>query len=642
MPARFVAIGIVLLLAAACGRTEFVSPLASPLATVPSPLATPTPQPVPMAMPNGIASPIYGSVVQGQVEIIGTATHPEFGHYELFFSPCPVSGVQWCSIRDAAFQPVQNGVLGIWNTITIPNGTYQIQLRVVRRDGNYETFIVNGITVANAPNLTATPQPTWTPSPTFTPTLLPTIVPPIHTPVAGQLPRMTYDLLFLGKYSLMRWNHRTGQIETLVAPDIQGERNWGRNQKVAWMAGPGSPDGSVSSFSVSADGQKIALRRISGSTASEIDLFEMSTRQTTPLVQAPGQDLVHVSISPDGQWVAYIQVGSFPSVPTILTPPGGYRTGLALSPAIPVGGGTSAGMIYAVRTDAPDRRIEVGYCAEERTEEHWWECSGFVWSPDSRSIAWNDGRGVWVAELGQPARQLVSNSIGMPPSSGGGVYQAHAWSPLGRYLLARVGHWEGSSQGVIDTQTGNLARIPDTFELPFPGPRVAWMQDGRLFILRPADPRTGSELSAEIWRVDGDHEPMLNREIEFLPGIGLGNYGVAPTQLMDGRLAFGVVNGSPTNYRDRGLYFVDLNELVPRKVNGLPPVEERGDMGWSTIGMVNVYWSPDGSGAIFEDLGFDPTNRPLLYVPTDGSPLIDLRPVMDEGDLLACCFVWTR
>jgi hypothetical protein len=59
-----------------------------------------------------------------------------------------------------------------------------------------------------------------------------------------------------------------------------------------------------------------------------------------------------------------------------------------------------------------------------------------------------------------------------------------------------------------------------------------------------------------------------------------------------------------------------------------------------------VYWSPDGVGALVEYRDFDPDRmlwyRMLWYVPTDGSPLIDLRPVMDEGENAACCFVWTR
>lgn len=141
--------------------------------------------------PNGITSPVENSVVQGQVQIIGTAVHPQFLRYELFFGPCPVSGAEWCGIGDAVFRQVQNGLLGVWNTTAIPDGTYSIQLRVVKQDGNYESYFVRGLTVANTQPPTATPTPTETPStPTATPPATvtggtPTVIiqqPPTSTP----------------------------------------------------------------------------------------------------------------------------------------------------------------------------------------------------------------------------------------------------------------------------------------------------------------------------------------------------------------------------------------------------------------------------------------------------------------------------
>jgi len=114
--------------------------------------------------PNGIFAPAKNSTVRGQVQIVGTAVHPEFLRYELFFGPCPVSGAEWCGIGDAVFRQVQNGLLGVWDTTRIPDGTYQIQLRVVKQDGNYESYLVTGLTVANTQPPTATPSPTETPS----------------------------------------------------------------------------------------------------------------------------------------------------------------------------------------------------------------------------------------------------------------------------------------------------------------------------------------------------------------------------------------------------------------------------------------------------------------------------------------------
>lgn len=151
------------------------------------------------AQANGITSPKDGDVLRGQVQIIGTAVHPEFLRYELFFGPCPVSGVEWCGIGNAVFQQVQNGLLGVWNTPAIPDGIYQIQLRVVKRDGNYEPYFVRDLVVANTRPPTETPTPTETPgtptpeTPVSTlPAGTPTVIieqPPTSTPRATTTPR---------------------------------------------------------------------------------------------------------------------------------------------------------------------------------------------------------------------------------------------------------------------------------------------------------------------------------------------------------------------------------------------------------------------------------------------------------------------
>lgn len=290
-------------------------------------------------------------------------------------------------------------------------------------------------------------------------------------------------------------------------------------------------------------------------------------------------------------------------------------------------------MIYAVRTDAPDRRIEVGYCAEDPTLSG---CGGFHWTPDSSAIAWNDPRGIWLAELGEAGQLIRANDPYDPAKGPTYSYELWDWSPVGRYALITIGLQKSDavSYGVIDTRTERTADLaPISME---GGALVTWMRDGRLFITRPGVSFTGTEASAEIWRVDGEANPMLSLETKIPLGIGADNYLIGPAQLASGHLAFAAVNLSTTNYAERGLYFIDLSNFVPRKVNGLPPILEGG------YHLNFIVWSPDGAAAIAHDYEHFSGVRTLLYVPTDGSPLIDLRPVMDEGEFQACCFVWTR
>ena len=119
-----------------------------------------------------ITSPRDRAVVRGRVSIQGTATHPEFWKYEVAYGPEPNPGDQWTLIGVVHETPVVDNVLETWDTTLLPDGSYSLRLRVVRRDGNYQEYFVREIAVANA-EPTDTPTTEVTPTPTNTPTPLP-------------------------------------------------------------------------------------------------------------------------------------------------------------------------------------------------------------------------------------------------------------------------------------------------------------------------------------------------------------------------------------------------------------------------------------------------------------------------------------
>ncbi|MGB1288820.1 MAG: hypothetical protein ACPG7F_19970, partial [Aggregatilineales bacterium] len=124
-----------------------------------TPLPTNTPAPASIV----ILSPVPGNVVSGNMQILGSAIHPQFLQYRLEFGPDPNPGNLWFPITGIAQTPVLNNRLGIWNTSGAgsPDGTYQLRLRVFLRDGSQQTTVVNNIRVQNqAP----TPIPTSTPA----------------------------------------------------------------------------------------------------------------------------------------------------------------------------------------------------------------------------------------------------------------------------------------------------------------------------------------------------------------------------------------------------------------------------------------------------------------------------------------------
>jgi hypothetical protein len=109
---------------------------AAPTATT---AATPVPRIVPPSCPDPsaqIAAPGMNQVLQGPVQVQGTAQIEDFEYYKFEFRAAG-SGADWAFLQRHD-QPVAGGVLGTWDVSALPNGEYEFQLVVVRRDGNYK------------------------------------------------------------------------------------------------------------------------------------------------------------------------------------------------------------------------------------------------------------------------------------------------------------------------------------------------------------------------------------------------------------------------------------------------------------------------------------------------------------------------
>ncbi len=471
------------------------------------------------------------------------------------------------------------------------------------------------------PNFTPPPPrtvvpPTRSPTPTATRIPIPTIVPSVRPASADHLPPVTYDLLFVSSGKLMRWNRSASSIETLATD--------------------------VTTFSASADGHRAELRRRISSTEEEIAWLDLRTRQETTLAHVQRTEPYAYygevrlsSISPDGRWVAYLARGSQPSVDGTPSP--------TIAPILSHSDGPRNlfGMIYAVRLDKPNERIEVGFAAAEQLPLGSGSFGTLLWSPDSRSIVWSDARGVWLAALGQPARLLINHKFGYdgPVGSWGPL----AWSPSGRYLLSRIQYYEGAALGVLDTQTGGAQDIPDTI-LYLSYAEATWLQDERLFVVRGISSNeiwSAVPATADFWRLESTGPFTLTREISFRLASILENVAIAPKQLADGSLVFALTNSNPYNYLGRGLFTLNLERRDPNRLTDLPPPPER------PFGYPQVVWLPDGSGAIVHHRHFthDEYGRVqrmfshAYYAPTDSSVIYDLNPVIG-GD--TCCFMWAR
>jgi hypothetical protein len=116
-----------------------------------------------------ITSPGANARLRGTTEIRGSAYLGEiFQFYKVEYQPLGAPPDEWI-VFSSATEQVRDGHLGWWDTTIVPDGTYNLKLTVVKKDGNYEQTSPRQVVVANA-------EPTATPTPTETPTPTPTVV----------------------------------------------------------------------------------------------------------------------------------------------------------------------------------------------------------------------------------------------------------------------------------------------------------------------------------------------------------------------------------------------------------------------------------------------------------------------------------
>jgi PKD repeat protein len=217
---------------------------------VPTPLPFPTPLsgivtvptaavvvPVPgqaqnTAAPVNIAvlSPAPNMVVSGAVQVIGSASHPQFLQYQLEFGPDPNPGNLWYQATNTVQTPVNNGLLGVWNTLPIQDGTYQLRLRVYLRDGTLLSTIVNNLRLQNR-------QPT--PVPSATASVARPIAAFSSDVASGQVPlTVRFTNQSAGEIDQYRWEFGDGATSTEASP-VHTYTTPGLYTAVLTVSGPG-------------------------------------------------------------------------------------------------------------------------------------------------------------------------------------------------------------------------------------------------------------------------------------------------------------------------------------------------------------------------------------------------------------------
>ena len=145
-----------------------------------------------------IRQPVEGEIVDGIVQVYGTANAPAFSSYELQYGISHDPGAFSPPISGPHGSPVLDGLLGEWDARDLYEGPHT--LRLVVRDSfgsEYETrvrvFVAQPTPTFTPPPPTATwtpipPSPTWTVQPAEMPTQLPPTAPTATQIVEPTLP----------------------------------------------------------------------------------------------------------------------------------------------------------------------------------------------------------------------------------------------------------------------------------------------------------------------------------------------------------------------------------------------------------------------------------------------------------------------
>lgn len=129
-----------------------------------SPLFIPTPTPTPdprRQSPGGLGfyAPDTGSVMRGETAIVATGVAlPDRPFWRMELSVARSGLEDWTLLFSGERQAWQEPIY-YWDTMTVADGLYDLRLRVVFKDSNYEEFFLRNLSVANrsAPVLAFTP-----------------------------------------------------------------------------------------------------------------------------------------------------------------------------------------------------------------------------------------------------------------------------------------------------------------------------------------------------------------------------------------------------------------------------------------------------------------------------------------------------
>ncbi len=446
-------------------------------------------------------------------------------------------------------------------------------------------------TPIGSPTPTPTRYPTWTPQPTSTPAFrieyaTATSFPPVLQVTGQERPELNFDLWFLSKKTLLRYDREQGEVVPVNDPFTQKPIDAAVFYQYRRFAG---------------------IAAVVQSIAGSENGTDHSVKIWNHLQQLPlNNQFLGVSqffsgaLSPDGLWFAFAGIPVEPQA-TSSGEPVFARVWL-----LPVSVG-----------ETPTPRV----LADCRSF-----CGELTWTPDGAAVIWFDDTGFWrgapsLDALAEP-EELIRSSLflesGWPDFSG---LRVDSVSLSGRYLVVYL---EGnSSRFVVDLQMGLIAEMPGFYSYYDAGLSYFWTPTDQLLISRSGVRGGVIRLPhIELWSlVSANNRLGFEQAAIQSSGEATRQGTFAPWQVSRNEIYYLLVDYTEREYLSTtGIYRMDLDTGVFAKITDIPYAS-----------YTDFLWTPDLAAVLLE-------TQSRSYLVISRAPTIyNFTALLGSS---ACCYTW--
>lgn len=422
------------------------------------------------------------------------------------------------------------------------------------------------------------------------------------------------DLLFIAGNQLLQWQRRSLQVRVLTqSPEF---------------------------FVTNRDGSVILTLHAHEDAGGTAGLLRYDLRRIDPAAGTQTVILENIpypqlfTITQQGERAAFVLEGDRTLIYTLELQPGAQAPPAAATS--PAASASPTATLTSIPLPTPEETggasldnpaSPIGACEALPGER----CGALAWSSDGRSLAWSDGRGIWLADaVAHTSAQIHDLRVQVADPKGqiseyDALFDDFVWSPDGRFILLRVTRKASTAtwRSVLDVRSKKMASAADSFAIEESESHVAWLGSDRIIVAHGSDLIRGEPPFIHIWNVFYTNPQLLVSDRQYnlysdeFPFSTQSSKSIPAHQIdwlstqVPGKILFGVkLPGTPA---EPVLFTLDLTTSMISKVQTLPLETDQ------------VTYALDGSGALVGG------PNGYVFAPLKNTGLIDLSRVFSQS-----------